>query len=70
MKFGKLPESELNRVDFTLPPEPAGNIKILGGAKNPQVKIRIGCPQWGVPGWLGKIYPAKAKDKDYLANYV
>lgn len=70
MKFGKLPESELNRVDFTLPPEPAGNIKILGGKKNPQVKIRIGCPQWGVPGWLGKIYPAKAKDKDYLANYV
>ena len=70
MKFGKLPVSELDTVDFTLPPEPAGNKKILGGLKKPTVKIRIGCPQWGVPGWLGKIYPAKAKEKDFLSNYV
>jgi len=70
MKFGKLPVAELDHVDFSLPPEPGGNKKILGGVKAQQVKIRIGCPQWGVPGWLGKIYPAKAKDKDYLANYV
>lgn len=70
MKFGKLPVSELDTVDFTLPPEPAGNKKILGGTKKSAVNIRIGCPQWAVPGWLGKIYPAKAKEKDYLSNYV
>lgn len=70
MKFGKLPESELNTVDFSLPPEPAGNKKILGGVKKEQVNIRIGCPQWGVPGWVGKIYPPKAREKDFLANYV
>jgi uncharacterized protein YecE (DUF72 family) len=70
MKFGKLPESELNTVDFSLPAEPAGNKKILGGVKKNPVKIHIGCPQWGVPGWVGKIYPAKAREKDFLANYV
>src|SRR5215216_5890389 len=70
MKFGKLPESELNTVDFSLPAEPAGNRKILGGIKKDPVKIHIGCPQWGVPGWVGKIYPAKAREKDFLANYV
>jgi uncharacterized protein YecE (DUF72 family) len=70
MKFGKLPENELERVDFSLPPEPAGNKKILGGIKKEKVTIRIGCPQWTVPGWLGKIYPAKTKEKDFLANYV
>ena len=69
MKFGKVPENELDTVDFSLPPEPAGNIKVLGGVRN-QVAIRIGCPQWGVPGWVGKIYPPKAKEKDFLANYV
>ena len=69
MKFGKLPESELDKVNFTLPPEPAGNKKILGGAKK-NVRIHIGCPQWGVPGWVGKIYPPKAREKDFLANYV
>ncbi|WP_205508529.1 DUF72 domain-containing protein [Longitalea arenae] len=70
MKFGKLPESELNTVDFNLPPEPAGNRKILGGVKKDAVKVHIGCPLWGVPGWIGKIYPAKAREKDFLANYV
>jgi uncharacterized protein YecE (DUF72 family) len=70
MKFGKLPESELNTVDFSLPAEPAGNKKILGGVKKDAVKIYMGSPQWGVPGWVGKIYPAKAREKDFLANYV
>ena len=70
MKFGKLPENELNKVDFGLQQEPAGNKKILGGVKRTPVSIHIGCPQWGVPGWVGKIYPLKAREKDFLANYV
>lgn len=70
MKFGKVPETELDAVNFSLPPEPAGNKKVLGGIKSDRATIHIGCPQWGVPGWIGKIYPLKAKEKDFLANYV
>jgi uncharacterized protein YecE (DUF72 family) len=60
----------LDTIDFSLPEEPAGNKKILGGVKRARVSIHIGCPQWGVPGWVGRIYPPKAREKDFLANYV
>jgi uncharacterized protein YecE (DUF72 family) len=70
MKFGKVPAVELDTIDFSLPQEPTGNKKILGGVKRARVNIHIGCPQWGVPGWVGKIYPPKAREKDFLANYV
>ena len=33
MEFGRLPESELGKVDFTLPKEPAFNETILTGKK-------------------------------------
>jgi uncharacterized protein YecE (DUF72 family) len=31
--------------------------------------IYIGCPIWNNKEWLGKIYPATAKEKDYLKYY-
>jgi uncharacterized protein YecE (DUF72 family) len=70
MKFGKVPETELEIIDFSLPAEPAGNRKILGGDPPSKPAIYVGCPQWGLPGWIGKIYPHKAKEKEFLANYV
>ncbi len=29
MDFGKIPENELEQIDFTLPPDPAGNKEVL-----------------------------------------
>jgi uncharacterized protein YecE (DUF72 family) len=70
MDFGKVPENELNKVDFSLPKEPAFNKQVLKGtpAKNP--KIYLGCAKWGRKEWLGKIYPPKTKEKDFLQHYV
>lgn len=70
MEFGRVPENELNQVDFSLPEEPADNKKILKGkpAKNP--KIYLGCAKWGRVEWVGKIYPTKTKEKDFLQHYV
>ena len=34
MEFGRVPDDELNTVDFSLPAEPADNKKILGGNTN------------------------------------
>ena len=70
MEFGRVPENELNDVDFGLPAEPEGNKKILKGqpAKNP--KVYIGCAKWGRTEWVGKIYPPKTKEKDFLQHYV
>jgi uncharacterized protein YecE (DUF72 family) len=70
MEFGWVPGNELHTVDFSLPPEPAGNMKVLGGIRYDHPKIYIGCPRWGTPQWAGKIYPPNTKEKDFLSHYV
>ena len=70
MEFGRVPESELNTIDFTLPAEPAFNKKILQGKPAQLPKLYIGCAKWGRTEWIGKIYPPKAKEKDFLQYYV
>jgi uncharacterized protein YecE (DUF72 family) len=70
MEFGRVPENELNTIDFSLPDEPSFNKIILQGkpAKNP--KVYVGCAKWGRLEWVGKIYPPKTKEKDFLQHYV
>ena len=70
MDFGSVPEDDLNNIDFSPAAEPAFNKNILKGkpVKNP--KIYIGCAKWGRTEWVGKIYPPKAKEKDFLDHYV
>ncbi|MBC8045779.1 MAG: DUF72 domain-containing protein [Fimbriimonadaceae bacterium] len=70
MDFGRVPEHELNDVDFSLPAEPTENKKILTGRKSATAKVYIGCAKWGRPEWVGKIYPPKTKEKDFLQHYV
>jgi uncharacterized protein YecE (DUF72 family) len=70
MEFGRVPANELGKVDFSLPKEPATNKKVLKGkpVKNP--KVYVGCAKWGRTEWVGKIYPLKTKEKDFLQHYV
>jgi len=70
MEFGRVPESELDTIDFSLPAEPADNKKILSGKKNKNAKVYIGCAKWGRLEWVGKIYPPKTKEKNFLQHYV
>lgn len=70
MDFGRIPEEELGTIDFRLADEPPFNKTVLKGkpVKNP--KVYIGCAKWGRTEWVGKIYPPKAKEKDFLDHYV
>ena len=70
MEFGRVPENELNQVDFNLPKEPVFNKKILKGKPVKDPKVYLGCAKWGRPEWVGKIYPPKTKEKDFLQHYV
>ncbi|MFT4155305.1 DUF72 domain-containing protein [Parafilimonas sp.] len=70
MEFGRVPVNELNNIDFSLPKEPAFNKTILPGKKNKNAKVYVGCAKWGRPEWVGKIYPEKTKEKDFLKHYV
>lgn len=77
MEFGRVPEVELNNIDFTLPDDPGFNKKILSkgllaekGKPAKEHKIYLGCAKWGRPEWVGKIYPPKTKEKNFLEHYV
>lgn len=70
MEFGRVTKEELDSIDFSLPAEPAYNTSVLKGkpVKNP--KVYLGCAKWGREEWVGKIYPLKTKEKDFLQHYV
>jgi uncharacterized protein YecE (DUF72 family) len=70
MEFGRVEPEELNNIDFNLPKEPSFNKKILSGKKTKNAKVYIGCAKWGRLEWVGKIYPEKTKEKDFLKHYV
>lgn len=71
MDFGRVPVTELNDVDFSLPKDPEGNKKVLSKANaTDQPKILVGCAKWGRKEWVGKIYPPKTKDTQFLDEYV
>ena len=69
MEFGRLPIEEIDTIDFTLPPDPSRNAKVLPG-KPAKHKIYIGMPKWGRTEWAGPLYPPKTKEKDFLSHYV
>lgn len=70
MEFGSVPDSELDKINFTLPPDPVFNRKIINGQPVKHPKIYVGAPRWGTKEWVGKIYPLNTKEKDYLQHYV
>lgn len=70
MEFGKVPEQELDTIDFKLTHEPAFNEAILKGKPVKDPKVYIGCAKWGRKEWVGKIYPLKTKEKDFLEHYA
>lgn len=67
MEFGKL--ASVDGVDFSLPPDHAGTLKVLGGQKAAHCKVFVGCPIWAEEGFVGKIFPPKTKRKDFLKQY-
>ena len=70
MEFGRVEETELNDIDFSLPKEHSLNKKILTGKPAKHPKVYLGCAKWGRPEWVGKIYPQKTKEKNFLQHYV
>lgn len=67
MDFGKVDNPD--SVKFSLPKDHSDTKKVLGGKKH-STKIYVGCAKWGRKEWVGKIYPIKTKEKDFLSQYV
>jgi uncharacterized protein YecE (DUF72 family) len=68
MEFGRIKDFE--SINFTLPEEHPGSLKILGGKKAKQITIYLGCPIWSDDGFVGKIYPLKAQPRNYVKYYA
>ena len=69
MKFGKL--QDISTVNFSLPNDPKDTKELLTTlvpAKNPT--LYVGCTGWSMKEWVGHVYPANAKAKEYLTHYA
>ncbi len=69
MEFAKVSPALLNSIDFTLPPDPAGNADVLKTGKG-NTQFHLGCARWSNKEWVGKYYPKGTKEKDFLTEYA
>jgi len=69
MEFGRVTEKELDKIDFSLPREPAANKLLLKKSKKKPL-VCLGCAKWGRKEWVGKIYPKSTKEAQFLDHYV
>lgn len=70
MEFGRVTPEELDALDFTLPPDGPETLTVLKGKPKKNARILIGCAKWGRKDWVGKIYPEKTKEADFLEHYA
>jgi hypothetical protein len=65
MEFGHLPENDLDKIKFKLPPDPAMNAAVLKKGRK-KSRVSLGCAKWGRKEWAGKFYPPGTPEKDFL----
>ena len=69
MDFGKL--ASVDSVAFTLPPEDGRSAFVLREAPARAAgRLRLGTPAWAHREWVGEVYPAGTKPRDYLTHYA
>jgi len=69
MEFGRVQEDLLSSIDFSLPASAALNQEVLKTGLPSKQQCWLGCSSWGQPGWVGRIYPPKTKETNYLSFY-
>lgn len=70
MDYGKVDPEALSTIDFTLPADPPETTALLSKQKKAQPRVFVGCAKWGRKEWVGKIYPEKTKEEDFLELYA
>jgi uncharacterized protein YecE (DUF72 family) len=68
MEFGRV--DNLESIHFGLPKDHNSITKILSTGVSKKIQVYCGCPIWTEKGWVGSIYPSKAKPGDYLKYYA
>ncbi|NOW96083.1 DUF72 domain-containing protein [Mucilaginibacter sp. SG564] len=70
MEFGRVDSLELSEIEFGLPVDSElTNKTLLESNGNDGLNIYVGCPRWGNKGWIGRVYPPKTNEKQFLNEY-
>lgn len=71
MDFGKVPATQIDEIDFSLPPDsPFTKATLKAAGKKGGTQVFMGCAKWGRKEWVGQIYPKGTKDANFLDEYV
>lgn len=70
MEFGKVSEQDLNKIQFKLPPDHSDTTRVLTKSPTDKTIFYVGCAKWGRKDWVGKLYPPKTKEADFLVHYA
>lgn len=70
MQYGRIDKALLDKKDLSLPQDAPQVKNVLPGAPNESFQVHVGCSKWGLPNWLGKLYPPKTRPADFLTEYA
>jgi len=70
MEYGKVDEKLLDKINLSLPKDHPQTTAILAKQKAGKPKVHVGMAKWGIPQWVGKLYPKKTQPKDFLEQYA
>jgi len=69
MDFGKVDDPD--DVDFTLTDDHPDTEKLLKSIRKKKTpEVYVGLAKWGIPEWVGMLYPPKTKAKDFRTSYL
>lgn len=67
MDFGKVPVTELDKIDFSFPRDSELTKAVLKQAVKPELPdLYVGCAKWGRKEWVDLIYTEKTKEVRFL----
>lgn len=71
MDFGRVDIQTLEATNLVLPTDNIITAETLRTSKTKGLnKIYIGCAKWGRKDWVGKLYPPKTKETEFLNHYA
>ena len=70
MEFGKVAPEEVKSISFLLPKDGQQNQKVLNEKSAAKADVFVGCAKWGLPEWVGFLYPPKTKAANFLTEYA
>jgi uncharacterized protein YecE (DUF72 family) len=70
MEFGYI-DGKLSDIDFSLPDDPEVTTKtLIAAGKTGELQVYVGGTKWSEKRWVGKIYPKKTPETEFLRIYV